>query len=1211
MSWSPRIPFPHNKVFAGMCLMALPAAPAMAAGFLAGTNETISVSKSYAATGVGDVPLTASGAGATIETTGNFLNFNSTMNSTSVASAKDGGALIINSNTTLTGSGSTADTVALNNGNLTAAEEVTITSSGAGSWGINAANGSQVSLDSSDVNASGSSDGAVSLGNGSMLNANKSKINSSDKATGLLLKADSTDAKASAVLTKTKVGAQNNHAISIVNGDLQLIAGSSANSSGENSNAINAGAGATVTVSDSNISTQGNGGEAILLTDASSTLTAQNTTIVTSGDNANAIRANAGEVKLTGGTVQTQGSQSYGLFSQGASITGDSGLAITTDGENGVGAYASRGGNITLTDTTVTTGSATTAGGIGLMAATDGAINATTVTVTTNGNSAAAVNAQQGTITIADSTINTVGTNSEGLLSQAGSIDATNVNVTTTGNNSAAASAALGSVKLTGGMLNTTGTSSAGIFAPINGTVDASDVTVTTKGDDSSAVSATASTITLKGSELSTAGAGSHGIFASAGSQVDANNVNATTEGEGSHALLVNQGTISLNTGSLTTKGNAAAIFVTGKDFSQPNAAQNVAINSRAIQQASEVNLTSVTVDSAQAAVQSKGGMLNLNTTGTTLNSATGLVLDAHTDDADPSVLSTINIKADSSILNGSLVSDNTQNTTHVALSNASSLKGYAKDITSVTLDDSSRWDMTESSNVQSLTNNGIITFSEPTNGAYKTLTVNGDYTGNGGTLIMNTLLGDDSSPTDQLIVTGDVKEGDTKVTINNMGGKGAYTVEGIKVVDVGGTSYGTFTSTGRIVAGAYDYNLEKQNQSWYLTNKAPVIPEPVEPEEPDNPDNPNNPDNPDNPNNPDNPDNPDNPNKPDTPDNSGDNGSVNPPVIPVPDPDKGISQIRPESGSYLANQQAANTMFEHRMQDRLGEVSYARTAEGAHADGVWMRHVASHNRFTDSSGQLKTQTNRYVLQLGADLVEGSTDGSDRWLVGVMGGYGNAQSNTRSNLTGYRSYGKVEGYSAGIYATWLQSAQNMNGAYVDTWVLYNWFNNTVNGEQLASEHYHSKGITASVEAGYTLPLTQGVNTSSFLQPKAQLTWMDVTANKHHEHNGTWVTDNTEGMLASRLGVRAYLKGHSSLDNNTGRDFQPFVEANWIHNFNDYSVKMDDITNHIAGNENIGELKVGVEGKLATDFTMWGNVAQQLGDAGYSDTTVIVGARLNF
>lgn len=110
------------------------------------------------------------------------------------------------------------------------------------------------------------------------------------------------------------------------------------------------------------------------------------------------------------------------------------------------------------------------------------------------------------------------------------------------------------------------------------------------------------------------------------------------------------------------------------------------------------------------------------------------------------------------------------------------------------------------------------------------------------------------------------------------------------------------------------------------------------------------------------------------------------------------------------------------------------------------MRHVGGHERSRAGDGQLNTQANRYVLQLGGDLAQWSSNAQDRWHLGVMAGYANQHSNTQSNRVGYKSDGRISGYSAGIYATWYQNDANKTGAYVDSWALYNWFDNSVSSD---------------------------------------------------------------------------------------------------------------------------------------------------------------------
>lgn len=106
------------------------------------------------------------------------------------------------------------------------------------------------------------------------------------------------------------------------------------------------------------------------------------------------------------------------------------------------------------------------------------------------------------------------------------------------------------------------------------------------------------------------------------------------------------------------------------------------------------------------------------------------------------------------------------------------------------------------------------------------TLTVTGanTYHGDGGTLVMRTQLGDDSSPTDKLVVNGNTS-GTTQLLIRNAGGQGALTNDGIRVVQVDGESAGKFVLAAPVEAGAFEYHLLQGqhdvpgNGNWYLTS--------------------------------------------------------------------------------------------------------------------------------------------------------------------------------------------------------------------------------------------------------------------------------------------------------------------------------------------------------------------------------------------------------
>lgn len=59
---------------------------------------------------------------------------------------------------------------------------------------------------------------------------------------------------------------------------------------------------------------------------------------------------------------------------------------------------------------------------------------------------------------------------------------------------------------------------------------------------------------------------------------------------------------------------------------------------------------------------------------------------------------------------------------------------------------------------------------------------------------------------------------------MNNVGGVGKQTLNGIELINVSGDSNGTFKQEGRIVAGAYDYRLKRgagaNANNWYLTSR-------------------------------------------------------------------------------------------------------------------------------------------------------------------------------------------------------------------------------------------------------------------------------------------------------------------------------------------------------------------------------------------------------
>jgi hypothetical protein len=110
-------------------------------------------------------------------------------------------------------------------------------------------------------------------------------------------------------------------------------------------------------------------------------------------------------------------------------------------------------------------------------------------------------------------------------------------------------------------------------------------------------------------------------------------------------------------------------------------------------------------------------------------------------------------------------------------------------------------------------------------NAATDVVNVTGTYTGAGGVLRMDVVLGDETSPADRLVVTGDTT-GNTQIAINAISGAGAATSgDGILLVEVSGTSAATFSLAGEVRAGDYVYRLSQVANNWYLqAAHSPVV---------------------------------------------------------------------------------------------------------------------------------------------------------------------------------------------------------------------------------------------------------------------------------------------------------------------------------------------------------------------------------------------------
>lgn len=349
----------------------------------------------------------------------------------------------------------------------------------------------------------------------------------------------------------------------------------------------------------------------------------------------------------------------------------------------------------------------------------------------------------------------------------------------------------------------------------------------------------------------------------------------------------------------------------------------------------------------------------------------------------------------------------------------------------------------------------GTISIGQYNTSTPSTLTINGDYHGNNGTIVFDTVLGNDPSATDKLIITGDTS-GSTYVKVNNLGGLGDQTIQGIELINVQGASNGTFTQSGRIVAGAYNYSLVKGDASkgadpnnWYLTSQYAKA-----------------------------------------------GGGLG-------------KDLRAESATYIGLIENNIATFNHSFHDRQQTLNNG-------YESSWMRVEYAHDQYyAGENDLLKNKVRRKLVHLGTDLYQ-----HDQFHFGIMAAYAKSDITSSSRIKDYHSTGKSDGYSAGIYATWYDQDPTSGGLYIDSYAQYNWFRNQVNGHGLAQEKFNTQGHTLSIESGYGFVINKSKQATWTVEPQAQIIYGNSSSFNYTEDNGTRIhTNNDKGQIRSRLGVR--------------------------------------------------------------------------------------------
>ncbi len=483
------------------------------------------------------------------------------------------------------------------------------------------------------------------------------------------------------------------------------------------------------------------------------------------------------------------------------------------------------------------------------------------------------------------------------------------------------------------------------------------------------------------------------------------------------------------------------------------------------------------------------------------------------------------------------------------------------------------------------LVNMGTIASGSTSSTPGNTLYVDGNYTGNGGSLYLNTVLGDDDSATDKLVITGDAS-GTTDLYINGIG-DGAQTTNGIEVVDVGGVSTSdAFVLKNEVNASLYTYRLywNESDNDWYLASKAQSDDDDSGGDDSDV-----------------------------TPSDGGDDGgNVTPPddggdggnVTPPDDGGDVAPQYRADIGAYMGNQWMARNLQMQTLYDREG--SQYRNADGS----VWARFKAGKAESEAVSGNIDMDSNYSQFQLGGDILAWG-NGQQSVTVGVMASYINADTDSTGNRgadgSQFTSSGNVDGYNLGVYATWFADAQTHSGAYVDSWYQYGFYNNSVESGDAGSESYDSTANAVSLETGYRYDIALSNGNTVSLTPQAQVVWQNYSADSVKDNYGTRIDGQDGDSWTTRLGLRV----DGKLYKGSRTVIQPFAEANWLHTSDDVSVSFDDATVKQDLPANRAELKVGLQADIDKQWSVRAQVAGQTGSNDFGDLNGSLNLRYNW
>jgi outer membrane autotransporter protein len=937
-----------------------------------------------------------------------------------------------------------------------------------------------------------------------------------------------------------------------------------------------------------------------------------------------------GLVSLDGGKIEIAGDHSFGLFGDDGNVTAKGPLTISMTGLDSHGVEARGIGSVEIDPNTIITTAG--GGGIGIFALAGGVVTGNGMAITTSGIlslsgfSADGAAAFGGTITLEDSSITTSGDDGKGLhvFDANSQISGTNLTITTSGAAGAEADNG-GFIEINGGTISTHGDKAFGLFGTDNGRVTAGGMTVTTVGADAyGAFAQNGGVLTLNpGTLIQTSGKGSYGLYALNGGSIFGNGVLVTTAGglgillntaDGVAALTgpTGPGTITLQNSTITANGpgaNGIAVSGVASSITLTNSSilssqgSGASVNNGGNLTLAGSNLTALvhgfvatggTGDAPNSirvsggsvttvlgdAFQVQNGATNINVSnGATVtgNSALLRVLDSPAE-------TVVNLTASHGNLFGDLFSDSASQTT-VNLTESTVLTGKVNPPPQglgldMTIDGSSQWVMTGSSNVKSLSVNpgASAVFGAPFGDVRHLLTI-GSLIGTGGNFGMNIDLR--RSIGDLIDITG-ASDGSHLLTFFDQGhGTDLRSNEALLLVK---TPDGVAGFSGMTDRAVYKYYVVHGNGSsttpnpddWYLLRADKIVQDQV------------------------------------TRSAGEPAGSINTPVGLSP-----VDALSNTANAAIGTYGAGVPLFYEDMNtvvQRLGELRLLAGEGRASIDsngkaiipstppeeapltiGTWVSGFGSGMHINDQASRAFDQ-NTGGVQVGADKRFAAMHG-DLYVGGFLS-YFNA---SRDFLDG--GTGSTNALSLGVYSTWI----NPQGWYADLVLKYtqfwNYFNTPASDGSNSIGDYSIPSLGGSLEVGKRFEVGK-----FFVEPQAQLAGVWEAGNNYSASNDLMVDGSDQTSLRGRLGLRVGM--HFGLSN--GVEIEPYLKVSAVHEF----LTGDQITvNETGFNPTLSgtwvDAAAGVTAKISKSVYLYGEYDYANGEKLREPWAVNAGVRLQW